>query len=1283
MTTRYTDQEWSSIIASTEKVVRTAITQISKAVPPIDSPQLAQTIDHTLLKLDATKAQIDDLCSEARVAGFASVCVRPNYTQQAVNNVKGSVVKVAVVVGFHTGENDLSEKMAETRHAVSHGATELDVVVNRTHLQAGEYGKVYNELAALRSVAPHPVLLKLILETSQLNDSEIIAAAVLARAASFDFIKTSTGFCGHGATVEHVRLMSACCEVLGEAAVGGWAGNGLLAEYKNLVTEAGVAIEQPATPIDENGPPRTKTLVHKMQVKASGGIRTLDDAVKMLEAGATRLGTSGGVWIIKEAQEKAEGRVAKSVNGNTSEYANVSNLRQRPPHNDPHDRYETFTTSTRLPSGPAAFEYIPAATTDRPSSSSDTSSHPLRRTVRRDDQRRPRHQRSQSLDSGSQLQEQTRQYPESVSDSGRLNPHPAVRVGRRTASAILYAVEDALRGPRQFTSDPLEENAQMSDLTGSGNARASNGTSRGSGPVPVTQQGSSSSVRTPRDIMKDRNEREARRRVEQQQLDLDKEERRRSAERRAIAAAAGVTPLTATSQRRPTSGADQGQSVPQRVDPIASGRTPMRTAQQAYPTPSTGATVDEPQPLGRTRGTSARTSEEPRPATSARRPVPSTGIRQSSAPTPAAAQQSSNTANATQPRANASSFPHAFERWEQLSSHWEGLTSYWLHKLESNQDAIARNVPSASAMSRQITDLSAAGANLFHAVVELQRLRASSERKFQRWFFETRTEQEKDRERIAELERSLKAERENREETKRDSEDARRERERSDKMLREIRRELNISKEEARRAWEELGRREQEERERTMSLKEGMPTVVGGVQVVPMHASQSAGVSRQGSQSQRPETRDGRYPVSQDGRTAYTTSEAGRYAPGTAQEYGDYYDDDRPRSANTDPFSDGREGGPTLHHEPDMPSLSTREPQGTATTYAPYVEGSTPATSGSVTTAVPARPAPLASNPGQRTGTTRAGQTAALIGAGTAFDPRDPTGAERDSSPERFYQQPPRSALLHEKPQAVVQRPQASISQNIAEDEGRLASPDAASRAARELRSEPSYVSSVLSTEGTEYEIDERGQLRRDEDGRPLVYRHGRGESGEGTVGRRIPTADEGRAAGQATSGLAAVREGRRSAVEGSEASDDYDVQADVEREQAYRERYGRAYEGDRDRYVGVEAPSPPSALGARTAYSTTAATTAPAPSASGYTYGAGGEVYEDVPATGSQPVASGAGRGRAQNTMAPPPPPSASQGQGGWETLQTRHHHPTRLSDVIEEEEGSVRGSVRASRAG
>ena len=149
------------------------------------------------------------------------------------------------------------------------GAHELDVVINYPELQAGDYASIYKELATLRLQAPHPVLLKLILETSQLDRYQIIAGCVMAAATNFDFVKTSTGFNGEGATEENVRLMAACCEKLALGSHG-----------------------------------------KKMQVKASGGIRTLADAVNMLEAGASRLGTSGGVWIAKEAKEKLERSVS-------------------------------------------------------------------------------------------------------------------------------------------------------------------------------------------------------------------------------------------------------------------------------------------------------------------------------------------------------------------------------------------------------------------------------------------------------------------------------------------------------------------------------------------------------------------------------------------------------------------------------------------------------------------------------------------------------------------------------------------------------------------------------------------------------------------------------------------------------------------------------------------------------------------------------------------------------------------------------------------------------------
>ena len=179
------------------------------------------------------------------------------------------------------------------------------------------------------------------------------------------------------------------------------------------------------------------------------------------------------------------------------------------------------------------------------------------------------------------------------------------------------------------------------------------------------------------------------------------------------------------------------------------------------------------------------------------------------------------------------SFPHAFERWETLSAHWEGLTSYWIRKLEQNKDDINRD-PVSQQLARQVTDLSAAGANLFHAVVELQRLRASSERKFQRWFFETRSELERSQEVNAMLERALEQERRDRADAIRDAVDHERGTSKAQKQLSEMRKELAISKEEARRAWEELGRRANQERERTSSLQAGQPTIVGGVQVVPM-----------------------------------------------------------------------------------------------------------------------------------------------------------------------------------------------------------------------------------------------------------------------------------------------------------------------------------------------------------------------------------------------------------------------------------------------------------------
>ncbi|KAK4989920.1 hypothetical protein LTR66_006927 [Elasticomyces elasticus] len=270
MTTRYTDAEWASIIHQTENSL--VVKETPYPCPAIGSSAFAKTIDHTLLKLQATAMQIDALCAEARVAGFATVCVRPNFVSRAVSNLKGSDIKVDAVVGFPEGTQDLYQKMEETSLALSSGASELDIVLNYPLLHTHSYSAIYTELASLRSQAPHPTLLKLILETSQLSRGEIIAACSIAAVANFDFVKTSTGFLGQGATEKNVRLMRAVCDRIAPA-IGALEGDA----RRNA-----------------------------MRVKASGGIKTLDEAVGMLEAGAGRLGTSGGVWIVKEGMERAQ-----------------------------------------------------------------------------------------------------------------------------------------------------------------------------------------------------------------------------------------------------------------------------------------------------------------------------------------------------------------------------------------------------------------------------------------------------------------------------------------------------------------------------------------------------------------------------------------------------------------------------------------------------------------------------------------------------------------------------------------------------------------------------------------------------------------------------------------------------------------------------------------------------------------------------------------------------------------------------------------------------------------
>ncbi|GKZ35978.1 hypothetical protein AbraIFM66950_006815 [Aspergillus brasiliensis] len=451
-------------------------------------------------------------------------------------------------------------------------------------------------------------------------------------------------------------------------------------------------------------------------------------------------------------------------------------------------------------------------------------------------------------------------------------PHRTTRVSPRTASAILWTLEEALRKPFPFTLDWDEVNAPMSDVAGASgpsgfgaNGRTQNGSTRATqGPVPVNPH-PASGVRTPTDIMRQRRDREARKKAEQEARDREQDdiERRQQQE-----------------QNRPGQAYAAG---------VAGDRTSQRRAQM----PERSATTTkrpEPQASASIPGTGG--AHGPRPTTSAGQPsasqqphaAPQSSAGWSKQPTQAASEQPSSQAQ----QSRRIPFPHAFERWETLSSHWEGLTGYWIRKLEQNNEALERD-PLNQQMARQVTDLSAAGANLFHAVVELQRLRASSERKFQRWFFDTRAEQERSKELLAELERQVRTERQARSDALTSLQKAESDKSRAEELLKEMRRELQISKDEARRAWEELGRREQEERDRTTSLRNGEPTLVGGVQVVPMIPGPA---SRHNTN--RPPTRESPYA---SGESAART---------TAVTEGQYYADTPASPTGTDPFVEGQ-----------------------------------------------------------------------------------------------------------------------------------------------------------------------------------------------------------------------------------------------------------------------------------------------------------------------------------------------------------------------------------------
>jgi deoxyribose-phosphate aldolase len=222
----------------------------SQAALPAGPWDLAPLIDHTLLKAEATGPQVERLCAEALKHGFASVCINPLWVPLASSLLKGSAVRTCTVVGFPLGASSLRAKAHEAELAVRDGAQEVDMVLAVGAVKAGDWDTVRRDLEGLRAAVPAPIVLKVILETCLLTDTEKAQASTLALEAGLDFVKTSTGFSTGGATEADVALMR-------------------------------------------------RTVGTGMGVKASGGIRTYEGALAMVLAGATRLGLSASVAVIQ------------------------------------------------------------------------------------------------------------------------------------------------------------------------------------------------------------------------------------------------------------------------------------------------------------------------------------------------------------------------------------------------------------------------------------------------------------------------------------------------------------------------------------------------------------------------------------------------------------------------------------------------------------------------------------------------------------------------------------------------------------------------------------------------------------------------------------------------------------------------------------------------------------------------------------------------------------------------------------------------------------------------
>ena len=251
------------------RVVNAGAARITSSLGGIpEDPSLARMIDHTILKPDATPDQIAQLCYEARKYEFASVCVNPTHVKMCTELLRGSPVKVCTVIGFPLGASSTAVKVFETETALRDGATEIDMVINIGALKGKDYELVAKDInGVVRMAHASGALVKVIIETALLSDEEKEIASLLSKEAGADFVKTSTGFSGGGATAEDIALM--------RRAVG-----------------------------------------PEMGIKASGGVKSFEDARRMVFAGATRIGASAGVKIVQgESKMNASAAAPVSVAG--------------------------------------------------------------------------------------------------------------------------------------------------------------------------------------------------------------------------------------------------------------------------------------------------------------------------------------------------------------------------------------------------------------------------------------------------------------------------------------------------------------------------------------------------------------------------------------------------------------------------------------------------------------------------------------------------------------------------------------------------------------------------------------------------------------------------------------------------------------------------------------------------------------------------------------------------------------------------------------------------------